>query len=92
MSEVSINANAYTIQEENSTAYCTPRSHPGETPTAAADAEDDGCGVYTQRRGRGGRGYANRINFSRVQIYFMYYIKCCNNIQPKKLGPFLNES
>jgi len=34
MSEVSRNANAYTIQEENSTAYCTPRIHPGETPTA----------------------------------------------------------
>ena len=34
MSEVSRNANAYTIQEENSTTYCTPRSHPGETPTA----------------------------------------------------------
>ena len=26
MSEVSRNANAYTIQEENSTTYCTPRS------------------------------------------------------------------
>jgi len=24
--------NAFTIQEENSTTYCTPRSHPGETP------------------------------------------------------------
>ena len=34
MSEVSRNAHAYTIQEENSTAYCTPRSHPGKTPTA----------------------------------------------------------
>jgi len=34
MSEVSRNVNAYTIQEENSTAYCTPRRHPGETPTA----------------------------------------------------------
>jgi len=34
MSEVSRNANAYTIQEENSTTYCTPRIHPGETPTA----------------------------------------------------------
>ena len=31
MSEVS---SAYTIQEENSTTYYTPRSHPGETPTA----------------------------------------------------------
>jgi len=34
MSEVSRNANAYTLQAENSATYCTPRSHPGETPTA----------------------------------------------------------
>ena len=34
MSEVSRNAHAYTIQEENFTTYCPPRSHPGETPTA----------------------------------------------------------
>jgi len=27
VSEVSRNANAYTIQEENSTPYCTSRSH-----------------------------------------------------------------
>ena len=29
----SVEMQKYTL-EENSTTYCTPRSHPGETPTA----------------------------------------------------------
>ena len=44
MSEVRRNANAYTIQEENSTTYCTPRSHPGETPTAQETALHEALG------------------------------------------------
>ena len=49
MSEVRRNANAYTIQEENSTTYCTPRSHPGETP---ALLEFYGAMRYRARRWR----------------------------------------